>query len=406
MKTFIALLLAIAAFPAKAGAQGGFYLVPSVSVAEVSDTYVFSSPSASDSDLVLRTSPDIRGGYRSPLLLLSAGYTCDAEQSRTHPDLSNFFVRQKADVNLRYTLGPAATFSTVASYVATHTPGEFNDQTGLIVQRAPATFYSVAPSFRYQLNALTHASAGFEFERMDASAQIAVAPLIAGAPALPLRDVAGSIVTRGINLGLDRRVSGTDVGLARYQERTYDFGGAPQFAGSVTSRAVLLGWTHNFTQLTQITMLAGPRLSDGLIVPEWSAGVRHRLEFGEVALNAERTERVALGQAGTIDVQGLSASVITRLAPRLDLRVKPGVSRDKAHITPLQVTVYSVTVAATRAFSPWFSIEASYRGAWERGDIPPLGPLAFSHTVFAIRAIASSSGWPKALVPRAVPLSE
>jgi hypothetical protein len=399
MKTFILLVLAIAALPSNANAQGGFYLVPSVSLSEVSDTYAFSSPSSSDSDLVMRTSPVVRAGYRSPLLQVTGGYTCDAEQSRNHPDLSNFFVRQKGDVTLRYTLSPAATFSTVGTYVATHTPQEFNDQTGLIVQRAPASFYSVVPLLSYQFDPRTNGSAEFQFQRMDAFTQLAPTVLAAQAPVL--QNVAGSIVTLGATFAFDRRLSTTDVALAQYRERRYDFGGSPLFAGSITSRAALLGWTHDLSPLNQMSILAGPRLSDGVVGPEVAVNVRHRLQSGEVAMGFARTERVALGETGTIDVESLTATVAGRPVPRLELKVKPGVSRDRARLSPLQVTVYLVDVSATRAVSRWLSLEASYTGAWERGDVPPLGPLAFSHTVFAIRAIASVDGWPKTLAPRA-----
>ncbi|MBZ5556532.1 MAG: hypothetical protein LAO77_04585 [Acidobacteriia bacterium] len=387
----LAILLAMV--PAAARAQGMTYVIPSLSVAEVADSNVFSSQSSAESDVVLRTSPALRAGYRSAPLQLTGRYTFDAEQYRDHPALDDALARQQADLSLRYHAGRTATFATSASYLTTHMPQEFNELTGLNVQRAPATQFTVTPSMTYDLSARTRASVQFEFARSAFSE---------AAPGAALAGVAPSIVTRTFTFGLDRHLSATDVAHAQYREQQFAFGGLPTndaspdsiALGNGTSRAMLAGWTRELSALTRATVMAGPRFSGGAVRPELTADIHRRLKSGDVAVSVERTETVALGEAGTIEVERLTASATVRPTRRLELRAGPGISHDAAHVSGLDATVYLVDVAATRALTRWLSIEASYQHAWERGDIPQAGPLAFAHRVFMIRAITTAPGSP------------
>jgi hypothetical protein len=345
---------------------------------------VFSAPSAPESDVVLRTSPAIRGGYRSPQLLFTGAYTFDAEQYRDHPELNDRLARQQADLNLRYDAGRTATFTTIASYLTTQLPEEFNTVTALVAQRAPATQYSVAPALSWALGTVTRASVQFEFARSAFTDAAAAGSAFSIAP---------SIVTRTLTFGLDRRVSATNTVRGRYLEEEFEFGGAPPLAISAgTSRAALLGWTHDLSSLTRATVMAGPRFSDGAVRPEISAELRRHVESGDLAIAFERTESVALGETGTIEVERLAATATVRPARRLELRAGPSISHDSA--SGLDATVYLVDVAATRALTRWFSIEASYQSAWERGDAPQFGPLAFARRVFTIRAITTAPSRP------------
>ncbi|MBI3494271.1 MAG: outer membrane beta-barrel protein [Acidobacteria bacterium] len=396
MRNVIAVLIVASVTPASpTWAQGRFSWAPSVSIAEVADSNVFSTPSSGESDFVTRTSPGVQAGYQSVPLQLVGRYTCDAERYRDHPQLNDTFARQQAGLDLRATVR-RTTLTTAASYVTTHTPQELNALTGLTVQRAPAMQYSVAPSLNYQFNALTRGSVAFQLARSTFGETASTAT---GAP---------SIVTREFTVGVDRHLAATDVARARYRERSFDFGGAPALSSGATSRALLLGWTHDVSRLTQTTVTVGPRLSDGSVRPEVAVDVRRRLQSGDVALSFARTEGVALGEAGAIEVKRLTGSLTARPARRLELRAGPGVSRDEAPLSGLKATVYLLDVAATSPLTRWLSLQASYQRAWERSETPLYGALAFEHAVFIVRAVAAAptastgSGHARAAAPPAL----
>src|SRR5438552_16017163 len=87
--------------PSAAPAQTGYYLTPSLSVAEVYDDNVFFAPSSREHDFLTRISPGLQAGYQSTPLTVAGGYTFDSEIYRRHPELTTAQMRQRGSIDVK-----------------------------------------------------------------------------------------------------------------------------------------------------------------------------------------------------------------------------------------------------------------------------------------------------------------
>src|SRR5438309_5030877 len=98
---FVAGVLLPTAAPAQlipttaAPAQTGYYLTPSLSVAEVYDDNLLFAPSAREHDFLTRTSPGLQSGYQSAPLTVAGGYSFDSEIYSRHSALTTAQMRQR-----------------------------------------------------------------------------------------------------------------------------------------------------------------------------------------------------------------------------------------------------------------------------------------------------------------------
>src|SRR2546422_11703622 len=106
---FVAGVLLPTAAPAQlipttaAPAQTGYYLTPSLSVAEVYDDNVFYSTSPRTKDFYTRISPGLNAGYQSAPLTVWGSYTFDAEIYSQRSELTSPLVRQRGLLELKAT---------------------------------------------------------------------------------------------------------------------------------------------------------------------------------------------------------------------------------------------------------------------------------------------------------------
>src|SRR5262249_37063157 len=149
----LALLVAVlmAGAPAAAWAQAGFYVTPSLSVAEEYDDNVFVSPTNKQSDFITRFTPGVELGYRSEPFTLLASSSIDSEIYARNTDLDDVAVRKRAALAVRYLPYRLLTLGLDASYFVTETPSELVPATGLQLGRAKATELNVTPSAAYQI---------------------------------------------------------------------------------------------------------------------------------------------------------------------------------------------------------------------------------------------------------------
>src|SRR3989454_11877340 len=89
--------------PSAAPAQTGYYLTPSLSVAEVYDDNLFYTPSPRTHDFFTRTSPGLKAGYQSAPLKVEGSYTFDSEVYSRHTELTHPLVRQRGLIELKAT---------------------------------------------------------------------------------------------------------------------------------------------------------------------------------------------------------------------------------------------------------------------------------------------------------------
>jgi len=371
-------LAIVVSLPSAAAAQRTVTLTPELSIAAVADSNVLSTLQTPQFDTVQRVTPSLRLDLRSRLWVIDTGYTMDAERYDRFPSLNRLAARQQADIHLDRT-GRTVNFAMDALYLTTNAPLEINVQAGapLNVQRGPATNLSLAPSTLAWLSPRTQVTAGASFGRTTYQTTI------------PAGTVDASILTWGGTAGIGRRLTTADVARLEYQGRRFDFRerDAGSTAGSSGFHALLAGWTHGEALATSITVSAGPRFSNGSVRPELSAAFRHRIRSGEFSLTAASTEQAAVGEAGSVEVQRVMANVTARPARRLELRFEPGIGHQAARVSGLRADTYLFNTAATTAVAGWLAVELSFRGVWQRGELPLVGPLNYDRRIVLLRAI-------------------
>ncbi len=360
-------LLGTLLVPIGARAQSGFYITPSVSLAEVYDDNLFFTASRRQSDVITRLSPDIQAGYRSPTLELLGRYTFDAEAFAEHPELSTAQARQQASLDVRYLPTPLLTLSLDGGYQTTQTPAELNVQTGLQAARASAERVVATPSVAYRLDPVTTGAADYTFTRDTQSGGTTVDTHVA-------------------NLGLDRRLTEWDTAAVGYTLRQFEFSGSAfGGGGTTTAHLVTVGWTRQLTPLTRVALRGGPRLSEGSAAAEASASIRHLLRRGEVSLAYERTQATVIGQPGVVESDSFTAALVYQPLASLRLRAAPSFILSAGPAG--QAKVYRATLDATYQITRSISLTGSYEFTRQEGTVGSVGRRndEILHNVFLVR---------------------
>lgn len=360
--------------PIVARAQAGSYVTPSFSVARVYDDNLFSTSSQREKDFISRLSPEIQAGYQSARLTLLGRYTFDTEVFADHPELTTAQARQQASTEFQYLPTRLLTLAFDSEYLDTQTPGEFNATTGLEVGRARAQRFSLSPSIAYRFDPLTAGTGGYVFTKDE---------------------LAGGVLaeTHTTDLGLDRRITPRDTGSFSYTFRQFAFGGGdttrPFRSGdTIASSAFTLGWTREVTPLTSFTLRGGPRFSEGLVDPEVSASIRHRLKRGEVSFTYARSQTTVIGRTGTLDTESFAAAVTYQ--PLRFLQVSAAPSFFKSTNATFKAKVYRVNLGATYQITKWLSLVGSYEFSLQQGGLGRLRNEEISHNLFLLRLVATN----------------
>ena len=371
---FVAGVLLPTAAPAQlipttaAPAQTGYYLTPSLSVAEVYDDNVFYTTSPRTHDFLTRISPGLKAAYQSAPLTVEGSYTFDSEIYSRRTELTTPQMRQRGLIELKATPIQVLTLSVSGAYYQTRTPQELNLTTGLAATRVRAERYTTNPAFTYRFDPLTTVKGDYTFSK----------DLLAG----------GVTIDSHIeNLVLDHRLSPTDIVGPGYIGRQFAFAGFP----ALTSHAFTLGWSHELTLLTTFTLRGGPRVTEGTIdrLPEALASIRHTLKNGELSLTYTSTLATVIGQASAAMAQGITGKATTELLPRLVFSAGPAIYRVSSEA--FKATVYSVILEATHQLTKTLALQASYQYSFQRGSFnPQTGPtgptnVEILHNIFLIR---------------------
>src|SRR5213593_3369448 len=305
---FVAGVLLPTAAPAQlipttaAPAQTGYYLTPSLSVAEVYDDNVFYTTSPRTHDFLTRISPGLKAAYQSAPLTVEGSYTFDSEIYSRRTELTTPQMRQRGLIELKATPIQVLTLSVSGAYYQTRTPQELNLTTGLAATRVRAERYTTNPGFTYRFDPLTTAKGDYTFSK----------DLLAG----------GITIDSHIeNLTLDHRLSPRDTVGPGYIGRQFAFAGFP----ALTSHAFTLGWSHELTPLTTFTLRGGPRWTEGTVdrLPEASASISHKLKSGELSLAYASILTTVFGLTNSVKSQSITATATTQLLSTQRLSVAP-----------------------------------------------------------------------------------
>ena len=341
-------------------AQAGNYLTPSLSVAEVYDNNVFYTPSPRTKDFYTRISPGLNAGYQSAPLTVWGSYTFDAEIYSRQSELTTPLVRQRGLLELKATPDQVLTFSIPVAYYQTKTPQELNLTTGLATRRVRAERYTTNPALTYRYDPLTTAKGDYTFTKDLFARGITVDSHI-------------------LNLALDRRLSQRDTAGPGYVGRHFEFAGSP----ALTSHAFTVGWSHELTPLTTLTLRGGPRLTEGTVdrIPEASASISHKLKSGQLSLSYASTLTTVFGLAIPITVQGITATATTELLPRLQLTAAPGFY--KVSSETVKAMVYVMNLEASHQLTKTLYVAAGYQFSFQQASSS--GAMDILHNIFLIR---------------------
>src|SRR5437870_7227604 len=290
--------------PSAAPAQTGYYLTPSLSVAEVYVDNLFYSPAPRTHDFFTRISPSLKAGYQSAPLTVEGSYAFDSEVYSQHSELTTPLVRQRGLIELKATPDQVLTLSVPVAYYQTKTPQELNLTTGLATRRVRAERYTTNPAFTYRFDPLTTAKGDYTYAK----------DLIAGGI---------TIDSHIVNLTLDSRLSLSDTAGPGYVGRHFEFAGFP----ALTSHAFTVGWSHELTPLTTFTLRGGPRLTEGTLdrLPEGFASIRHTLKRGELSISYASTSTTTSGQTTSLKPQSVTGTATTELLPKLKFSAGPAI---------------------------------------------------------------------------------
>jgi hypothetical protein len=345
-----------------------FYVTPSLSVGEVYDDNLFFSATNRQSDFFTRVSPGIVAGYQSTPFTVLGGYTFDSEFYNEHQELSTFQMRQRASLDIKSRPTESLTLSAAGGYFKTRTPFELNTLTGVAVRRVRADRLSFEPSATYRFDPYTSVTADYLYskDRMDGAVTI------------------DSHIGR---FDLDRRIASSDTLGAGYIGRRFEFGGV----GSITSHAATLGWKHDFTPQTKLTIRAGPRFTEGSLdrQPEALASIQHRVEHGELSLTYSNTQTTVIGQSGAAIAESFGLAVLYRLSQSVHVSAAPTVFRIEAD--RFNTTVYLLDLGTTYQWTKSLALKGSYQFSLMRGSFNPItgpgGDVDVLHNVFWLRLV-------------------
>ena len=116
-----------------------------------------------------------------------------------------------------------------------------------------------------------------------------------------------------------------------------------------------------------MSLSAGPRYTEGAINPEVGADLSHRGKVVQLALSYFRTESTLVGNAGTVNTQGVRASLgwtplrgLTAGVASSYVRTTPEQSQNAQSLTSQDITVYAADVSLSYQLTRWLTATAAY----------------------------------------------
>jgi hypothetical protein len=334
----------------------GYYLVPSLALAEVFDSNVFLNTNP-QFDFITRLTPGVEFGYKSAPLTILGNYSFDTEVYARNPDLDNVGQNQRGVLDIRYLPERRTTLGLTAVFARSSNPVLLAQQQGLqpIAQiqtgRQETTGFTIAPSASYKFSRLWSGAATYSYS-------------------LFTQQGGTSTTSNVVTLGTSRVLTPRDTGSLSYYFRTYE-----SDQGSSTSNALTLGWKRALSPFTTVTVRAGPRLTQGQLGPEVFIAAQQRMKFIDLSASYTVTEGVDLGQSAPVTTHTLAGAANFRVSRFLEVSVGPSfqTSSGTGQSNIGTTHYYAVNATATYQINKWLSARASYSWSLQTGsggDIP------------------------------------
>ncbi len=376
-------------------APAGFYLTPSLRITEDYDDNIFSTPQQTTttlpsttpgappivletpgktSDFIFRATPGILAGYKSEPFSLLAGYEIGASVYADDSDLDSFPATQTASLTADYLPQPRLGLHVAGGYRESEDPAQLNSAavstvtglapTGIQNGRSRSELYYAGSSAEYELSLLNKVLASYAFNHNHQVGSV-------------------SQEVHTVNAGFIHRFTERDAGDLGYIFRHFSSPGTssavPDFTtpnGSISivnqssvsdSNAVTVGWSHRFSELTEVVLRGGPRFSGSNIDPEAYASISHNFARGGASFVYENTQTSAVGVTGAQNVQTFSGSLSYDLIQ--SLTIEPGLAyyKTKGEGSSQDSDVYVATLRVRYQFLEWLAVVLDYGFNYQKG---------------------------------------
>jgi len=343
--------------------SAGYYLLPSVALAEEFDSNIFATSSNRQWDFVTRVSPGLSGGYRSePFTLLVNGGFDTAIYAR-HPEEDNATQGWHLGLDTIYRPVRPLALGLTVSFIKTETPSTLPVPVGLaptVISPATvlqfglvrATFLNVTPSVAYQFTPTTWGTAAYSYIHDT---------LEGGVPT----------TANNVDLRLFHRFSNVDTGVLAFRTTVVDNGdGFP----TAVDYAPTIGWIRQFTPETRVSVEGGPLFANnGSVNPNVTARIEQQFKIGRMALGYSRSDGFVLGEPGLVKTENFLASF--EFEPWRSLVVGVGPAITNLSGNQIRYTrFYSLVATASYPILRWLTARATYRYGFEEisgsGSIP------------------------------------
>jgi hypothetical protein len=164
-----------------------------------------------------------------------------------------------------------------------------------------------------------------------------------------------------------RRLSPRDSLNALYRFREFRFESEGIAPSAVTSHSVSIGWTHAITRRVRMAIGAGPRVTGEAFGPELSASIDTTLKSLAFSLAYGRTQTTIVGVNGAADIQNVTATAAWTPRRSLQVRMTPSFFRNT--VASRQADVYVLAVGVMRPISSHLSVDVTFDGSVQRGNL-------------------------------------
>lgn len=324
-------------------AQTRATVIPSVSIGAVYDDNV-SARARGDAGEMLQMRPSLEADYESATLKLISLWSFDMQRSN-HSSLNALDARRHAMVDAKLRSSAMTTWGLAGRYDRTDTPGDIDFESGVLTDRANAQRWQVTPSVIRRIGERVNYTALYDFTTEN-------------------------LVNEGRNTlhvgrtALSRQLSARSSLSGEYIGRLFDDDLVEHH-----SHAMVMGWTRQLRQFTNLTVQAGPRWTSyrGL-VPEVAVSLARDGRTLKAGLDYSHGETIILGVSGPVQVDTGSARLTIVPTRRTEFGVRAGASSILT-LDERAATIYRTTLMGSWTVAGPFTVTGSYSADYQLGDI-------------------------------------
>jgi len=264
--------------------QATTVVTPGLSVGYAYDDNVLWRPAA-ESDRVLRVSPTLTFTRDTLRSRWAGDFLLDTERFSRARSLTTALARQHAAITGERRVSAASSVELNAAYDNSVTPTDLNVTTGLGLGRTRAWRWYAGPAASQAITSRTLVRASYR---------------LTGDYAATTSDV----LTHDAGAGVEFAKTPRTTLLARYNAQYFAFESAP----AVLSHVGRVTWRRRATPSTRVELTGGARVTEREWRPEIGGRAARTTTVSDASVDYSWTQTTALGIAGLVDVQRVTAS--------------------------------------------------------------------------------------------------